>query len=304
MLPTKPSPPGLVSSYLDALTRIESNYQQDQAELVREICLPTLMTHGAPTAWALVFLHGFTNCPEQFCQLGRHFFDLGYNIYIPRQPFHGLPRPLSNHLAPVTAERLVAYGEQALELAHGLGERVMVVGFSGGGTVAAWLAQNRPDLDCAVVMAAMMGVSFIPSPITRPFAWLISRIPDFYMWKDPRTREKNPHTVDYAYPGYSFHAMSEVLRLGISVRAQARKAPPAAKRVILVFNDREPGVSNQEVSKCMKDWQARNSQTILSAYHLEPDLKLPHDFISPGTPGLDLDRIYQRLFPMILDGMQ
>jgi carboxylesterase len=98
LFPTTASPPGLVTSYLDALTRIESSYQQDQAEDVRDICLPTLMTHGAPTPWALVFLHGFTNCPEQFCQLGRRFFDLGHNIYVPRQPFHGLP-PLSNHLA-------------------------------------------------------------------------------------------------------------------------------------------------------------------------------------------------------------
>ena len=127
--------PDAVCSFSEALASAEANNQQDQAEQVREICLPTLMTHGAPTEWALVFLHGFTNCPEQF-----------------------------------------------RGLAHGLGERVMVVGFSGGATVAAWLAQNRPDLDSAVVMAAMMGVSFNPSTITRPFAWLISRIPDFYIW--------------------------------------------------------------------------------------------------------------------------
>ena len=51
-------------------------------------------------------------------------------------------------------------------------------------------------------------------------------------------------------------------------------------------------------------WQAHNRRMILSAYHLEPDLKLPHDFISPGAPGLEVDRTYQRLIPMILDGMQ
>jgi carboxylesterase len=121
----------------------QANCPEDQAEHVREICLPVLLTHGARTPWATVFLHGFTNCPEQFRELGRRFFELGHNVYIPRMPFHGLASPLANHLAPVSGAMLVAYGEQALDLAHGLGERVMVVGFPGGATVAAWLAQNR-----------------------------------------------------------------------------------------------------------------------------------------------------------------
>jgi pimeloyl-ACP methyl ester carboxylesterase len=299
-----PSKPETAASYSDALARAQASCSQDQEEHVRQVCLPALMTHGAPTDWALVFLHGFTNCPEQFRELGRRLFELGHNVYIPRQPYHGLAAPLENHLSPVKAEILVAYGEQALDLAHGLGQRVMVVGFSGGGTVAAWLAQNRSDLDSAVIIAAMMGVSFIPALLTRPSAWLMSHLPDFYMWKDPRRREKNPHTVDYAYPGYSFHGMSEVLRLGISVRDQARTAPPSAKKITLVFNDREPGVNNKELLNCLADWQAHRSQTVLSAYHFEPDLKLPHDFLSIGTPGLQVEPIYQRLIPIILDGMQ
>jgi carboxylesterase len=296
-----PSHPNHASGFTEALERIEANRQQDLVDDVREICLPKVMMHGASTEWAVVILHGFSNCPQQFQEFGSRLFDLGFNVYIPRLPYHGLADRLANNLAPLSAEKLAAFGDQAVDIARGLGRRLLVTGISGGGTVAAWLAQNRPDVDIAMPIAAMLGMSFVPSAVTRPFAWLFNRIPDFYMWWDPRNKSGTPRAVDYSYPGYSIRAMSEVLKLGVIVRSQARAAPPAARKIVLVINDHEPGVNNTELYKVMSDWQAHNGRTVLRTYHLARDLQLPHDLITPGTPGLDTETVYNLLTSCILE---
>jgi carboxylesterase len=295
------STPNPAADYAEALRRIQSDRAGDQAGEVRPVCLPRVMEHGAATEWAVVILHGFSTCPEQFQELGERLFDLGFNIYIPRQPYHGLADRTANNLAPLTAERLAAYGDQALDIGRGLGRKVLLIGLSGGGTVAAWLAQNRPDLEIAMPIAPMLGVSFIPSAFTRPFAWLFNQIPDFYMWWDPRNKAENPYAVDYSYPGYSIRAMSECLKLGVWVRRQARSAAPKAYRIVMVINDNEPGVNNKEVYKVMADWQAHQNHTRLGAFHFEKSLKLPHDLITPGTPGLDIETVYRLLIGRIVE---
>jgi carboxylesterase len=297
MITSKAQP---VTGFDEALKRIEAERRQDQAGEVRQICLPRVLEHGAPADWAVVIIHGLTNCPEQFQEFASRLFQLGFNVYLPRQPYHGLPERAGNNLKPLTAAKLAAFGDQALDIGHGLGRQVLVTGLSGGGTIAAWLAQNRPDLDLAMPMAAMLGLSFVPSPLTRPFAWLFNHIPDFYMWWDPRTKADNPFAFDYSYPGYSVHAMSELLKLGVLVREQAQAGPPAAQKIVMVINDNEPGVNNRELYKVITDWEAHRNQTVLSTFHFERELKLPHDIITPGTPGVDIETVYGRLISLIL----
>ncbi len=104
----------------------------------------------------------YTSCPEQFRQLGQEFFDKGYNVYIPRQPYHGLQEQIDNELRYLRAEDLAAYGTESADIAQGLGEHVTVAGLSGGGTVASWLAQYRSDVDVAMPIAPFLGIGFIP----------------------------------------------------------------------------------------------------------------------------------------------
>jgi hypothetical protein len=120
------------------------------------------------------------------------------------------------------------------------------------------------------------------------------------MWWDPRNKAENPYAVDYSYPGYSIRAMSECLKLGVLVRKQARAAPARAGKVVMVINANEPGVNNQEIYKLMADWAAQPGGPALDAFHFEKHLKLPHDLITPGTPGLDTEMVYRLLIGRIL----
>jgi hypothetical protein len=51
-------------------------------------------------------------------------------------------------LKKLTTQDLKTYDDQVMDIARGLGDGVDVVVISGGGTVASWLAQKRPELKC------------------------------------------------------------------------------------------------------------------------------------------------------------
>jgi carboxylesterase len=78
--------PDPAETYGDALARIEA-IQTAEAELpdLSPECDSILMTHEGKVENAIVFLHGFTSCPDQFATLGEEYFNQGYNVFIPRQ---------------------------------------------------------------------------------------------------------------------------------------------------------------------------------------------------------------------------
>ena len=125
-------------SYEEALARIEAiQLDEDARGDLNPVCHTTLMTHGERTEDVIVFLHGFTSCPDQFVELGKQFYERGYNVYIPRTPHHGLADLMTDDLINLTAEESIAFASQSADIAQGLGERVTVSGLSGGGTMTA-----------------------------------------------------------------------------------------------------------------------------------------------------------------------
>ena len=81
-------------SYAEATVRIEQiqSAEDELAELNPE-CGTLLFSKGGKTENVIVFLHGFTSCPDQFSQLGQEYFEKGYNVFIPRLPRHGIKDP-------------------------------------------------------------------------------------------------------------------------------------------------------------------------------------------------------------------
>ena len=101
------SNPGPVADYPAAIKRIEALQARDHND-INPVCRFTFMTHGQKTDRAIIFWHGYTSCPQQFYQLGRIFYDLGYNVIIPRLPYHGLTDRMSTAQAQFTAEELIS----------------------------------------------------------------------------------------------------------------------------------------------------------------------------------------------------
>jgi hypothetical protein len=181
------------------------------------------------------------------------------------------------------------------------------MGISGSGTLVAWLAQNRADIDFAIAIAPLFGLAFVPPSLTKLFERIVFRLPNFFLWWDPRTKADNPYSIYYAYPRYPTRALVEIIRLGIITRSQAEKVPPKASNITLIINDAEPAVSNAEILRLLKLWQKhKRSSPVdgkgnLREVHFEKDLKLPHDVITPGTPNVPVEITHPRLISAVRD---
>jgi carboxylesterase len=283
-----------VSNYEQAVARVKAMQERDNQDSTRDVCITKLYDHGYQTEHVIILIHGFTNCPEQFNDLGKQYFEAGNNVFIPRMPYHGLSDRLTDALVDLTAENLASFGDTVIDIAHGLGKKITVMGISGSGTLVAWLAQNRSDIDFAFAIAPLFGLAFVPPVFTRLFERIALLLPNFYLWWDPRTKADNPFSIYYAYPGYPTRALVEILRLAMITRLQAEQSPPKARNITMIINDAEPAVSNAEILKFIKLWQKRANENI-SEVHFEKEMKLPHDIITPGTPGVPIGEIQPRL---------
>lgn len=148
--------------YTEALQRFEAQQAGEQTK-VTEVNSSRLMTHGEQTDKVYVLIHGWTNSPRQFVELGELLFERGNNVLILRLPYHGFLSGSVGGLRNVTPENLSAYGDQTVDIAAGLGEQVEVIDLSVGGAVTSWIAQNRPDVKRVMLIPPLFGLDHLPA---------------------------------------------------------------------------------------------------------------------------------------------
>jgi pimeloyl-ACP methyl ester carboxylesterase len=283
----------------EAVARVEALRAEDEASgVINPVCLPNAMTHGETTNKVIVFFHGFTSCPEQFRELAEQFYDQGYNIYIPRMPHHGHTDQMSEALLNTTAEELAAFATESIDIARGLGDEVIVGGLSGGGTITAWVAQNHPDVDIAVMVAPFLGIGFVPTALNRPVARIIDDIPNIWMWWDPKTKADNPYTAPYSYPRYPLHALAEYLRLGFATQQGAKNIRPDVKSIVVITNANDNSVDNSITAQLANAWLLHDEE-YLDTYEFEKAYNLPHDLISPTREDGNTALVY----PILLESV-
>jgi pimeloyl-ACP methyl ester carboxylesterase len=292
-IPFVPSQPHPASNYAEAVQRVETLRAQEPAE-TNPVCRLQWMTHDKKMAHAIILVHGYTNCPQQFQALGQRFFDLGYNVLIAPLPHHGLADRMTEAHAQLTAEELAAYADETVDIAQGLGEQVTMMGISAGGVTTAWAAQNRDGLDLAVIISPAFGFKQIPTPLTAAAMNLYAFLPNSFVWWDPVLQAEGPPA--YAYPRYSTHALIQTLRLGFAIQAQAQRVKPAAQKIVVVFNANDDSVNNELTMDMVKKWQAQDAN--LTTYAFDASLKLSHDLIDPTQPSQRIDIVYPRLIEL------
>ena len=268
---------------------------------INPICQPLLMTHGRKTAVAVVWLHGYTNCPHQYEALGRRCYDKGWNVWIPLAPHHGLADRLTDATRLLTARELELWADRAVDVALGLGERVVVGGLSMGGAAAAWLGQRRQDVAVALSVAPALTPLNGPAGVSRLAAALFRAIPNVMAWWDPKRRETLPGPT-HAYLRYSLKGVAEILRLGFSFADEARKHLPAAGAFRLMVNDGDEHLNNSFAERIIARWKRRGAANV-SLIRLSSTLGLKHDFIDPEQPYQQVEMAYPLLIGAIDDAL-
>lgn len=95
-------------------------------------------TDQAQTEFSVVYLHGFSATRQETAPLAEWVaMELGANLYYPRLTGHGRG---GEALAQATVNDWLNDTVEALEIGQRIGEKVIIMGTSTGGTLAAWLA--------------------------------------------------------------------------------------------------------------------------------------------------------------------
>ena len=282
------SAPDPARSYDEAMERWELTQAKEADLPLHEGGRTIVLSHGYPTERVFVLLHGLTNAPRQFRELGEKLFATGANVVIPRLAHHGLADRMTDAHAALTAQDLIRYAQYGVDLAQGLGQKVTAVGLSISGISAAWLAQNRDDIDEVFLLAPLFGPAVAPDPLTPAITAALSRLPNKMMWWDPRVRENLPGPP-YNYPRFPTRALGEALRLGIHTAQPDRTLRVNRLGVILTENDL--AVNNRRTRRLVEQWSTASPETEIFLHEFPASENIPHDFIDPLQPDARTDKV-------------
>jgi esterase/lipase len=199
---------------------------------------------GARTPYAVVSLHGFSATRQETAPLAeRVAAALGANLFETRLTGHGHDeRPMHD----VQAEDWLADTAEALAIGARLGERIVVIGTSTGGTLA--LAMSSQDIAEPVSDIVVMSPNLKPSDgkaawLTRPAGPLIARL----IAGDTRTWEAhNEQQARYWSTSYPIEAAVQVMRLVDLLNSQL---PLQLQQNLLVLLSPDDEVVSPEATK-------------------------------------------------------
>jgi carboxylesterase len=279
--PRLESDPRPATSYAEAVRLVEALRAQDSPAIAND-CRTRLLTHGVPTRLVVVMLHGLTNCPAQFDSLGSISFARGANVLIPRLPRHGFADRMTDELGRARTRELRAFADRVLDAAQGLGDSVTVVGLSVGGTLAVWAAQERRDVDHAVVIAPMLGLSRMGGRWTPLIARFAGALPNFFVWWDGRRKQALPGP-EHVYPRFASRSVAATLRLGWMAREGASRKAPACRSLVMVTVGGDRAVDNGLCAEVVRAWRRHGAQ--VTTHEFPAELRLNHDVVDPDQVG-------------------
>lgn len=259
-------------SFDEAVARARDLIASDDS-VVAEGGASILRVHSSKAPRSVVLLHGFTNSPRQFADLADALFSAGDNVFVPRLPRHAVRGGSVSDLARLTAAELCRAADDAIDVAAGLGDTVIVVGLSVGGTVALWAAEQRAEVRRAVVIAAPFEVAMVPSILERPMINIGARVPNVSRRAAPDTARPD------RLPGFTTHGLAQVLRLGRAVRADAGRVSSLSPDVSFVMNAHDHTVKNAAIADVARAWQRRGAPAM--SYEIPDSVGLPHNIVDP-----------------------
>jgi pimeloyl-ACP methyl ester carboxylesterase len=269
------SHPAPAASYDEAVSRFDK-LRLSESTNISPLAKSILMTHGGRTSRVVVFFHGYSSSPRQFQALGEAFFEKGYNVLIPRLPYHGIAdRKLSN-LSNIRAEDLRDCADESVDIAAGLGEQVYAGGLSAGGVLAAWSVENRKEVSRALLIAPCFVLgrgagTFLERIAVAVLAALPGVRTDFYA---------NTPAADYAYPGFSAKSLAELLRFSVAIYLSAAERPPLVQDICLVTSRNDRSVSDFATLQLMGLWRFKGLRKIISI-DFPKEWHVSHDMIDP-----------------------
>ena len=276
-LSSKPQP---AKSYEEAAGRIDAiKAAEDELPLIPESKSIALLT-GSEAATSVVIFHGYTSVPQQFRTVAEGYRAQGYNVWIPRLPYHGMQNKMTSAFSNIDSDVARRFADKNVDIAAGLGRDVIVIGFSGGGSLGTWAATERPDVAKTILISPVLHPLGIPRWADRPLVRALRLSPiDVYKWWDDEKKADN--TEGYNYPRLSLKGLAAMLSLAHWSENEASDGVyPAKSPVLLVRNDGDQRLD----SEYNEDFARRIAAPAdLEVKSISEGAGLLHNFISTET---------------------
>jgi alpha-beta hydrolase superfamily lysophospholipase len=210
------------------------------------------------TPLALVYLHGFSATRRETAPLCDDVAaQLGANLFYTRLTGHGLG---GEALARASVNDWLNDAVEALRIGERLGERVVIVGCSTGGALAAWLAATQTEP--AVAGYVLISPNFAPAnPDARYLTWPWARqlIPRFF----GERRETLPLNPEHArYWTTSYPTVALLPMMGLCQIAQKLPLERVDKPLLMVYSPRDEVVDVPALLTAFERWGAAKKRAL------------------------------------------
>lgn len=193
-------------------------------------------TMPARTAWSVVYLHGFSATRQETAPLAELVAQqLGANLFEARLRGHGLP---GDSMGVVTAEDWLQDAQFALDAGRQLGDSILVIGTSTGGTLGVWLATLAREQRAGLAALVLVSPNFGPKDKTAAvltWPWAQQLLPRFIPYREwtPRNEEQARYWT-VRYPSTALFPMQALVA---HVRARALDEYDTPTQVFYNAND-------------------------------------------------------------------
>lgn len=152
-LPVPPSEPPALEKYIQAN---ESRHKLKPDNEARVIWFNDSLK--GKTEYAVVYLHGFSASQEEGDPIHYQFAQkFGCNLYLSRLAEHGIDT--TEPMVALTADKLWNSAKEAYAIGKQLGNKVILIGTSTGGTLALKLAAEYPDIAGLILLSPNIAIN-------------------------------------------------------------------------------------------------------------------------------------------------
>ncbi len=166
-------------------------------------------THSE-TLYSVVYLHGFSASGEEGAPLHRNFAKrYGCNLYIPRLNAHGLKD--EDAFLDFTADKWLESVKEAIAIGKILGDKVILMATSTGGTAALYLSAYHPDIFANLLYSPNIAIKDANSwMLNNPWGLQLTRM---MMGGKYRSYEDSDAIQKYWYTKYRVEGLCELQSL-------------------------------------------------------------------------------------------
>lgn len=235
---------------------------------------------GQRSEYVLVYLHGFSATRQEIAPVPELIAkELQANLFETRLSGHGREQ---QQLADISAEEWMRDGAEALAIAKGLGDKIILMGTSTGATVALAMARH-PDFASVhglVLVSPNFGPAGAGSGITTgPYGPQLARLilGERRSWVAANPLQEKYWSTDY--PTTSIVEMMRLVNLAVTLTPEAE-----TPKAMLVYSPQDDVVS---VSKLLAGFDTLPAERKKIHKVDEPKSLSPHvltgDILAPGT---------------------